>query len=310
MALELYQAVLLVLIGALVGVSMSFMGQTGQGVVIPLVFLITGNILLAIAISVLNDLITASAVSIGYVRKKQVLIRRDTFILLAVGMFASALGIFILMTTPLGSIFGWALPAFIILFGLVILKQGFPTSDTLKRMVLKLAKKVLAKRGDADGLARLEAQFQESRIDSTPTEKEEINGIITPGSRLFFLLAIGLGLYVGVNSGMFGANSGMILALVLVMLYGYPLKKGVGTALVLGIGLCACTFVLYQLMGYAFKGAIFWDPAITVLLAAGSVVSGLVTSTFVQKLPAKTMGRCMAVVMLVLGTVSLIFYIS
>jgi uncharacterized membrane protein YfcA len=310
MVLELYQAVLLVLVGALVGISMSFMGQTGQGVVIPLVFLITGNILLAIAISVLNDLITASAVSIGYVRKKQVFFRRDTFILLAIGMLASSLGILILMTTPLGSIFGWALPAFIIGFGLVIFKQGFPTSDTLKRMVLKLAKKVLAKRGDAGGLERLEAQFQENGGDAPSGEKEEIKGIVPPGSRLFYLLSIGLGLYVGVNSGMFGANSGMILALVLVMLYGYPLKKGVGTALVLGIGLCACTFVLYQLLGYAFKGVYFWDPAITVLLAAGSVVSGLVTSTFVQKLPAKTMGRGMAVVMVVLGTVSLIFYLS
>ncbi len=310
MTLEIYQAVLLVLIGALVGISMSFIGQTGQGVVIPLVFLITGNVLLAIAISVLNDLITAAAVSIGYVRKKQVFIRRDTLILLAFGMLASALGIFLLMTTPLGSIYGWALPAVIIAFGLVILKQGFPTSDTLKGMVLKLAKKVLSKRGDADGLARLEAQFQESKDGSPPTETEEIKGIVPPGSKLFYLLAIGLGLYVGINSGLFGANSGMILALVLVMLYGYPLKKGVGTALLLGVGLCASTFVLYQLMGYAVKGVFYWDPAITLLLAAGSVVSGLVTSTFVQKLPAKSMGRGMAVVMLVLGTVSLIFYLS
>jgi len=310
MVLEPYQAVLLVLVGVLVGISMSFIGQTGQGVVIPLVLLITGDILLAIAISVLNDLITAAAVSIGYVRKKKVVFRRDTLILLVVGMLASSLGILILMTTPLGSAFGWALPAFIIVFGLVILKQGFPTSETLKGMVLKLAKMVLARRGDTDGLARLEAQFQEDKTRTITTKEEEIKGIVPPGSRLFYLLAIGLGLYVGINSGMFGANSGMILAIVLVMLYGYPLKKGVGTALVLGIGLCACTFVLYQLMGYAFKGVFYWDPAITALLAAGSVASGLITSTFVQRLPAKTMGRGMAVAMLALGAVSLIFYVS
>ena len=63
MSLELYQIILLVVIGALVGISISFVGQTGQGVVFPLVFLITGDVFLAIAINVLNDLITFSSPS-------------------------------------------------------------------------------------------------------------------------------------------------------------------------------------------------------------------------------------------------------
>lgn len=308
--LEPHHAVLLVLAGALVGISMSFIGQTGQGVVIPLVLLVTGDVLLAIATSVVNDLITASAVSIGYVRKRQFFFRKDTLILLACGILASFAGIYVLMTTLLGSIFGWALPLLIIVLGIVILKQGFPTSETLRGMVLKLARKVLARRGDSDGIARIEARFPQGGNGIDPSAEDEVRGIIPAGSRLFYVLAVAFGIYVGINSGMFGANSGMILALVLVMLYGYPLKKGVGTALLLSIGLCVCTFIMYQAMGIAFKAQVFWDPAITACLAAGSVVSGLVMSAIVQRLPAKAMGRGMAAAMLLLGTASLVVYLS
>ncbi len=306
MSLELYQILLLIAVGALVGISMSFLGQTGQGVVIPAVLLITGDVLLAIAISVLNDLITASSVGIGYVKNRQFKFRKDILLLVIVAIFGSFLGVLILMTTPLGNIFGWALPVVIILLGLIILKNGFPTSETLKKMAKNIAQKVLKNRGDEERLALLDKKFEEQNV----VGEEEIQGIIPPNSRLFYILAIGFGFYVGLNSGMFGANSGMILALVLIMLYGYPLKKGVGTALMLSIIVCIFTFFIYQFLGFAIKGRGYFNLEITLYLAIGAVTTGLFASTFVQKMSAKAMGRGMAIAMLALGTVSLMFYFA
>ena len=58
MALEIYQILILLSIGALVGISISFIGQTGLGIVLPIILLFTGDVFLAIAINLLNDLIT------------------------------------------------------------------------------------------------------------------------------------------------------------------------------------------------------------------------------------------------------------
>jgi uncharacterized membrane protein YfcA len=304
MSLEIYQIILLILIGALVGTSMSFVGQTGQGVVIPMVLLITGDVLLAIAISVLNDLITASAVSIGYVKNKQFKIRKDTLILVAVSVFGSFLGVLILMTTPLGSIFGWGLPAFIIVTGLLILRKGLPTTETLKASVRKLTIKILKRKGNEEKLAEIEKKLEAQ----TFADSDEIEGIIPSGSRLFYILAIGLGLYIGLNSGLFGANSGFALTLILVMLYGYPLKKGVGTALLLSIMVCTSSFIIYQILGITLMSQFYINLEITLYLAIGSITTGIIASTYIQNLNAKAMGRGMAIAMIVLGIVSLIFF--
>ena len=63
--------IILIGIGLLVGISISFVGQTGQGVVLPIVLLFTGDVFLAIAVNLLNDLITSFIVSIRYIRRKQ-----------------------------------------------------------------------------------------------------------------------------------------------------------------------------------------------------------------------------------------------
>ncbi len=62
MPLDPFVIVILIIAGSSVGLSMSFIGQTGSGIVIPIVFILTGDIFLAIVINLLNDLIAASAV--------------------------------------------------------------------------------------------------------------------------------------------------------------------------------------------------------------------------------------------------------
>ena len=306
MTLEIYQIVLLICVGGLVGISMSFVGQTGQGVVIPVVLLITGDVLLAIAVSVLNDLITAAAASIGYIRKKQFYLRKDTFLIILIALGGSFLGVIILMTTPLGSVFGWALPAFLIILGYGIFKTGFPTSESLKKTVLKLTKSIMKNKYDDAKLAELEQQINE-QVDS---DDDEIKGVFDQSSKIFYILAIIFGTYVGINSGMFGANSGFIITLILVMLYGYPLKKGVGTALILSISLCIFTFIIYQVLGGIFKpGQSFFNLEITLFLGIGSVIVALIMPLYIQKLSQKTMGTAMGLIIIILGITCLAFFI-
>jgi uncharacterized membrane protein YfcA len=304
LGLEVYQIILLIFIGALVGISMSFIGQTGQGVVVPLILIISGDVFLAIAISVLNDLIAAVAVGFNYTRKKQFYFRRDILILMLIASIAAFFGVLILMTTPLGAVFGWGIPIFIVCLGLAILRRGFPTSESVQRTVNNIIRKF--SKNKLNNVDKKESQNNFKKPD--PLQNEEIQGYIKPYSKLFYILAIILGIFVGFNSGMFGASSGFIITIVLIILYGYPIKKSVGTALLLSIFMCFLTFSIYQILGLTIKDQFYYNWEFTLYLGIGSFINGFIVSNYVQRLSAKAMGRGMGVTMIVLGTISLIFY--
>ncbi len=304
MALEIYQIVVLISIGALVGISISFIGQTGLGIVLPIILLLTGDVFLAIAINLLNDFITSAAVLIGYLRKKQYKIRVDTFIIMIIAVFISFLGVFILMTTPLGKAFGWFIPLFTIILGLTFLKRGFPTYESVKKMARNWARKTIKKGKSEAELSELDEKIDEQLA----SESDTIQGFISSGSRLFYIIAIIFGIFVGLNSGLFGGSSGLIFVLALVILYGYPLKKGVGTALILSMIISLFTFLFYQAFGILIKGQFFFNFELSFFLAIGSIISGIIASTYIQKLSAKTMGRAVGLVISVLGALAFTFY--
>lgn len=286
------------------GISISFVGQTGQGVVLPIVLLLTEDPFLAIAINLLNDLITSVFVSIGYIRKGELEIRKDTFIIIIVAIFISLLGVFILLITPIGNIYGWFIPLFIAILGFIFLYRGFPTTETLKKTANKLSLKFQKK-------SIINEDIKEKEIESdfiSSNDRQNIQGFIPFGSRLFYILAFIFGIFIGINSGLFGANSGFIIVLALVIIYGYPIKKGVGTALILSIVICLSTFIIYQVFGILIKGQFFFNLEISIYLAIGSIITGITASLYVQKLSAKTMGRGVGIVIFALGIISLIFY--
>ena len=304
MTLEFYQIIILICIGALVGISISFIGQTGLGIVLPIVLLFTGDVFLAIAINLLNDLITSATVSTGYLRKKQYEVRFDIFLIIIIGIVATFFGVFILMTTPLGSIYGWFIPIFIMCLGLVFLKRGFPTYESVKKMVQNLTRKTMKKAKDDEEQAKIDKRIE----DQLGSDADSIQGFISRGSRMYYILAVGFGLFIGVNSGLFGASSGLVFVLALVIIYGYPLKKGVGTALILSMIISFCTFIFYQIFGFTIKGEFYFNFEISLYLAIGSIITGIIASIYIQKLPAKTMGRVVGLVIFVLGSLSLTFY--
>ena len=304
MALEIYQIAILISIGALVGISVSFIGQTGLGIVLPIILLFTGDVFLAIAINLLNDLITSATVSIGYLRKKQFKIRLDIFLIIIIGIVTTFFGVFILMTTPLGSIYGWFIPIFIMFLGILFLKRGFPTYESVKKMAQNWARKTVKRGKSEEELTELNKKIDKQLTSETDT----IKGFISRGSRMYYILAIGFGIFVGINSGLFGASSGLVFVLALVIIYGYPLKKGVGTALILSMIIGLCTFSFYQIFGITIKGRFFFNFELSFYLAIGSIISGIIASTYIQKLSAKTMGRAVGLVISVLGALALVFY--
>ncbi len=278
MALEIFQVIILLIVGALVGISISFIGQTGQGIVLPIILLFTGDVFLAIAVNLLNDVITSASVSIGYLRKKEFKIRIDILIIMSIAILISLIGIIIVMTTALGEIFGWFIPLFIMILGLLFLKRGFPSHESVKKIVQNIAHKTRKTEKNEELIAELDLKIDEQLSIKVDT----IQGFISPGSKLFYVLAITFGVLIGLNSGLFGASSGFIFVLALVILYGYPLKKGVGTALVLSIVIGFSTFLLYQILGVIIKGQLFINFELSFYLAIGSIISGLITSIYVQ----------------------------
>jgi uncharacterized membrane protein YfcA len=304
MTLEIYQIIILIIIGALVGISISFIGQTGQGIVVPIILLLTGDVFLAIAINLLNDVITSAAVSTGYIRKKKFAVRIDILIVIIIAIIISFLGVYILMTTALGTIFGWFIPAFIMFLGVLFLKRGFPTHESVKTMVQNLTRKAVKGGNSEEGITELNKKIEEQLIN----DNNSIEGFISRGSRLFYILALVFGIFIGLNSGLFGASSGLIFVLTLVILYGYPLKKGVGTALILSMVIGSCTFLFYQILGFTVKGQLFINFELSLYLAIGSIISGIITSTYVQKLSAIVMGRAVGLVIFILGSISLVFF--
>ncbi|MFW9949549.1 MAG: TSUP family transporter, partial [Candidatus Thorarchaeota archaeon] len=127
----------------------------------------------------------------------------------------------------------------------------------------------------------------------------------------FFLLAFFFGAFIGVNSGLFGAASGLVFVIALVIIYGYPLKKGVGTALILSMIISFSTFTIYQFLGIWIKSKLYFNFEISLFLAIGSIFTANITSSYVQRISAKIMGRAIGLIIIILGIFSLgIFFIS
>jgi uncharacterized membrane protein YfcA len=297
MALELYQAIILIGIGALVGISISLAGQTGQGVVLPIVLLFTGNVFLAISVNLLNDFITSLVASIKYVRNREYRIRLDIFLIIFIAIIVSFFSVLILLSTALNTIFGWFIPAFIICLGLFFIKQGFPTSESLKKLTERIKNKAGAK-----------SQIEIPENKSKENFKSEIMPAEQRYSKIFILLALFFGAFIGINSGLFGAASGLIFVIALVIIYGYPLKKSVGTALILSMIICFSTFILYLTLGLWIKKQIFFNLQISLFLAIGSITTAIITSTYAQKISTKIMGKAIGFIIVILGASALLIY--
>lgn len=260
---------------------------------------------LTIVTNVFNDIIVAVAVSIGYIRKGQFKFQINTLILILVALLFAFIGVYILMITALGSIYGWVIPAVIICLGASFIRSGYTSIERLKSIVRNIYIKFVK-----DDLKKVELLKENRKLNNDEdVEIDEVNEVIPYKSRLFYIIAIIFGLFLGINSGLFGANSGMIIVLALIILYGYPIKKSIGTALILSILVNIFTFTIYQIYGITLKGTYYFNLEISFCLAIGSIITGFLFSTYIQHLSAKKMGKAMGIVMVSLGSIALCFNI-
>ncbi|GAH22489.1 unnamed protein product, partial [marine sediment metagenome] len=86
------------------------------------------------------------------------------------------------------------------ILGLTFIKKGFPTYESVKKMAQNMARKTVKRGKSEEELAELNKKIDVQLASETDT----IQGFISCGSRLFFLLAIVFGIIIGLNSGLFG----------------------------------------------------------------------------------------------------------
>ena len=107
----------------------------------------------------------------------------------------------------------------------------------------------------------------------------------------FIVTAVGVGLL----TGFFGVGGGFLIVPALVVVLRLPMSKAIGTSLPI-IAINSGT----ALLGHLGTGAPI-DPSITVLFTLGAIAGGLIGGTFSTRLPAATLGRGFALVVLTLA---------
>jgi uncharacterized membrane protein YfcA len=107
----------------------------------------------------------------------------------------------------------------------------------------------------------------------------------------FLVAAVG----VGLMTGFFGVGGGFLIVPALVLVARLPMSKAVGTSLPI-IAINSAT----ALAGHLGTGISF-EPSTTALFTAGAVLAGLAGGALSTRMPAATLGRGFAVVVLTLA---------
>ena len=109
------------------------------------------------------------------------------------------------------------------------------------------------------------------------------------------LIALGLGLFAGVMSGVFGIGGGVVVVPGLVLLLGYGQKTATGTsllALILPVGVLA-------LLSYAREGHV--NVRVGLFVAAGIFAGSLAGARLALAQPDTTLRRAFAVLLALLA---------
>jgi hypothetical protein len=190
----LIEIVIILLIGTGTGVMVGIMGGSGVIVVVPmLTLLLHFPVHTAIGTSLLIDVIATIVTSFIYPRHQNVYITPGLWIVAGSVAGAQAGSIFADMIPPLGmsNLFGLML----IPMGILLWVKGIRrTTGGLKD-------------NNSENTARLPVQ----------TRKQQ-------------LIALSLGLFVGIICGLFGAGGGVMILIILIFVLHYPVHVAVGTS--------------------------------------------------------------------------------
>ena len=108
------------------------------------------------------------------------------------------------------------------------------------------------------------------------------------------LITLGIGLLLGINSGMFGAGGGLMFLLVLIVILKYPTRIAVGTSsLIMALTATSGT------IGYAIQGNVDFQTG--AIIAVAAVVSGLLGARIANKVSENILNRIVGSVFGIIG---------
>jgi len=135
------------------------------------------------------------------------------------------------------------------------------------------------------------AMWRKSHLPPRPTVEAES---IQPTTLKTVLMSLGIGLLLGVMSGLFGAGGGMAFLITLILVLKYPTHKAIGTSsLIMSLTAASGT------IGYAAHGNV--DFTAGLFLAAGSILGGLLTAQLANRVSEQTLEKLVSGVFVSLG---------
>ncbi len=263
-------------LGTIVGLALGLVGGGGSIITVPL---LVGPLRVpahaATTMSLVIVGITAAWAGLAHARRGNVLWSR-----------AVAFGAVGAIGTTVGAYFNRSVPARLLLAGFIVVmvvaaiatwRRASRTDGTDDRLTIAIARAPGASSKSPALRARARALLPAScpLIDYGP----------------FLVAAVGVGLL----TGFFGVGGGFLIVPALVLVARLPMGKAIGTSLPI-IAINSATALASHL-----GTGISFDPTITLLFTAGAVVAGLAGGTFSTRLPAATLGRGFAVVVLSLA---------
>ena len=256
MGFSLLEIIIILLIGVGGGIMVGIMGGSGVMVVVPmLTLLLSFPVHIAIGTSLLINIVAALVTSFIYYRHHNLYLKPALWIALGSIVGAQAGSIFADMIPPIGMSN---------LFGLMLIPMGI----------------VLWVRGVGRTTGGVN---NNSNGNGLPVET-------TKGR----LIAVALGLLVGIMCGLFGAGGGGMIFITLIFVLHYPIHLAVGTS-----SLIMAITALSGTIGYAMQGNI--DIYAALIASATTIPAAGLGALVANRVSEKTLGRIIGAVLTLLG---------
>ena len=250
------EIIVILLIGAGAGVVIGIMGASGSLIVVPgLKLFLDFRTQTAMGTSLLINVIAALVAAYIFYRHRNIHVRPALWI--ALGAVVGA---------QVGSLFADMIPesGMSNLFGIFLIPFGIS----------------IWRRGIRGGV----------RLTDAPSS----NALPSAQEWRTRLLAVGLGLLVGLMGGLFAAGGGIMILLILVFVLRYPLHLAVGTSILI-MAINASSGAL----GYGLRGNI--DVSAALIASAATVLTGGLGARVANRVSEAKLGKIMGVIFIVLG---------
>jgi uncharacterized membrane protein YfcA len=136
-------------------------------------------------------------------------------------------------------------------------------------------------------------------IKSTRPQREVKDSRLAEMNNKNRAITFGIGLVLGLISGLFGAGGGLMFLLVLMIVLKFPTHMAIGTSsLIMAVTAASGT------LGYTLQGNV--DFSTGIILTVAAVIGGLISARFANKVSEKSLNRIVGGVFACLGIAMII----